>query len=48
MSIFEFLLGREHLFDLAQEFLKLRMEFFQAMRYLDLVRHELCEVVSRE
>lgn len=47
-SIFQFLLGREQWPELYKEFLKLKMEFFQAMGYRAWVSPELCEEVSGE
>ncbi|KAG8509714.1 Speedy protein E4A [Galemys pyrenaicus] len=44
-SIFQFLLGREHWPDLYKEFLKLKVEFFQAMGHRAWVTPELCEEV---
>ncbi|XP_020944045.1 putative speedy protein E7 [Sus scrofa] len=46
-SIFQFLLGREQWPDLYKEFLKLKVEFFNAMGHRAWVTPELCEEVCR-
>lgn len=46
-SIFQFLLGREQWPDLYKEFLKLKVEFFNAMGHRAWVTPELCEEACR-
>ncbi|XP_021566021.1 uncharacterized protein LOC103255874 [Carlito syrichta] len=47
-SIFQFLLGKEHWLALYKDFLKLRMEFFQAMGYRAWVTLEMCEEIQAQ
>ncbi|XP_049640601.1 putative speedy protein E7 [Suncus etruscus] len=46
--ILQSLLGRENMDKLRKEFLKLRMEFFQAMEYRAWVSPELCEEIQAQ
>uniref|UniRef100_A0A8D1Q669 Uncharacterized protein n=1 Tax=Sus scrofa TaxID=9823 RepID=A0A8D1Q669_PIG len=47
-SIFQFLLGREQWPDLYKEFLKLKVEFFNAMGHRAWVTPELCEEIQAQ